>query len=508
MSLGYLLFAEHRVALPWQKHSAKNRLDEILTLVQKRYVDSLNLDTIQDKAIGEVLARLDPHSTFLPYSKAQRLNESLEGNFEGIGIEYHPLGDSVMVVTRIFPNGPAAQAGMQQGDRVLSIQGKRLVKADLDREKITGLLKGKKGTHVSVQVYRPAIHQTKNLSITRGRIESSSIDAAYMLNARQGYVKIDRFASSTDTDFRKAVFALKKAGMKSLVLDLRGNGGGYLSAATALADEFLPAKKLIVFTKGAHEPRMDYLATDSGCFEQGNLVVLVDEYSASASEVLAGALQDLDRATIIGRRSFGKGLVQEQFVFDDGSALNLTIARYYTPSGRSIQKSYAKGLADYQNELAKRGEAGELFAENKEPVPAASAMFHTYKGRKVYGGGGITPDVFVAEDTSGRTPLFNELNEQNLLMDFVIGDLTGKTGPYKTLADYVKNYRLSDADFDRFIHQSGRKLKTMPSAEIRRSDALIRKTLKAVLARYRWGDEGLYRVLNEGDAVMAKAVDK
>lgn len=209
IGLGYLLFADKRVMLPWQKHSAENRLDEILNLVQDRYVDSLNLDTIQDKAISEVLARLDPHSTFLPYSRAQRLNESLEGNFVGIGIEYHPLGDSVMVVTRIFPGGPAAEAGMQQGDRVLRIQGKRLVKADLEREKITGLLKGKKGTHVTVQVYRPAMKQLKNLSITRGRVDNSSIDAAYMLSPRQGYIRIDRFAASTDGDFKQAVFTLK-----------------------------------------------------------------------------------------------------------------------------------------------------------------------------------------------------------------------------------------------------------------------------------------------------------
>jgi carboxyl-terminal processing protease len=317
-----------------------SKVEKVIRIINENYVDSVKLDTVEDMAIQEILKHLDPHSAYLAPEDAQLLSDDLEGNFNGIGIEYYILNDTLLI-TSVKHGGPAFKAGIKHGDKILAINKKPVAGIRVTSRHIVDQIRGKRGSAVELLVKRDTIR--KSFSMLRDRIIVSSIDAAYMLTGQSAYIKISKFGARTDEDFHASLLKLKKQGMKNLVLDLRDNGGGYLNSATALADEFLADQELIVYTQGLHEPRTDYFASSKGDFENGKLVVLIDENTASASEIIAGAVQDLERGTIIGRRSFGKGLVQEQFDFGDGSALNLTIARYYTASGRSIQKSYKKG---------------------------------------------------------------------------------------------------------------------------------------------------------------------
>src|SRR6201991_3835379 len=383
--------------------SGTDKISKVLELVGNNYVDSVNVDSIEGVSVNNLLQNLDPHSLYLPPQQAQSINERLDGGFNGIGIEYQILRDT-LIITQVYEGGPAARAGLLTGSKVLTADGKKFSGAKLTAEKVNNAFRGQKDAVILLGV--ASGNGIKTYTIKRGHVDLSSINAAYMVNNNTGYIKISKYASTTDSDFRKALKRRKTDGMSKLLLDLRGNGGGYLNAATSMADEFLRKDQLIVYTKRIHEPRTDYFATDSGSFQQGKVTVLIDEYSASASEILAGALQDLDRATIVGRRSFGKGLVQQQFSFNDGSAVNLTVARYYTPSGRSIQKSYKGGIENYRNELADRMQKGELFSEQNYLIDSSfkkATAYHTSGGRKVFSGGGIMPDVFVPADTNGNT---------------------------------------------------------------------------------------------------------
>ncbi len=402
------------------------KLDRILKIVKNNYVDNVNTDSLENLAIDEILGSLDPHSIYLPPIEAKTQNESLEGNFEGIGIEYYVINDTLFV-THVREHGPSFKAGLLKGDRIIGVNGGDLKEKGLLSENIIKKLRGKKGSKVIVSVLRNNSLIAKQFEITRDKIIVSSIDAAFMMKPTVGFIKISKFGSNTEEDFVVELNKLQKNGMQSLILDLRGNGGGYLNSATALADQFLPDGKLIVYTKGSHEPRTDYLATTEGAFEKGKLMVLIDEGTASASEILAGALQDLDRGVIIGRRSFGKGLVQEQFGFGDGSAMNLTIARYYTPSGRSIQKSYSKGTAAYHDEINHRFEHGEYSSLDSALKDSTfSSYTHQYKtssGRIVYGGGGIMPDIFIPLDTTNITSFYQNLSRQSIIPEYVYGNL-------------------------------------------------------------------------------------
>ncbi|HEY1009173.1 MAG TPA: S41 family peptidase, partial [Daejeonella sp.] len=334
--------------LPFGLGNRAGKVEQVIKIINDNYVDSVKIDTVQDMAIQEILRHLDPHSAYLGPTEARQLTEDLDGNFDGIGIEYYILNDTLLI-TSVNPGGPAHKAGLKHGDKILAINRQPVSGIRITAKKVVEQIRGKKGTPVEILVKRDTTR--KNFSVLRERITISSIDAAYLLNEQTGYIKISKFGARTDEDFLEKLQKLQRQGMKYLVLDLRDNGGGYLSAATGLADEFLGDSQLIVYTQGLHEPRTDYFASSKGSFEDGKLVVLINENTASASEIVAGAVQDLERGTIIGRRSFGKGLVQEQFDFGDGSALNLTIARYYTASGRSIQKSYKKGNDAYYNEV-------------------------------------------------------------------------------------------------------------------------------------------------------------
>lgn len=486
---------------------ADDKISRVLYLVSHNYVDSVNTDSIAGATVNDMLQSLDPHSIYLPAQQAQSINEKLEGGFNGIGLEYQLLRDT-LVVTQVYPNGPAAKAGLATGDRVITVVGKPFSGTKLTSKFISKTFRGDKDSKITLGVSRNK-GTLKNILIKRGRVTISSLDA-YYLTGKTGYIKISKFASTTDKDFRRALSDLKTEGMQKLVLDLRGNGGGYVNTATAMADEFLPKGKLIVYTMGVHEPRTDYFATDSGSYEKGPLTVLIDEYSASASEILAGALQDLDRATIVGRRSYGKGLVQQQFPFGDGTAVNLTVARYYTPSGRSIQKSYKNGLLSYKNELANRVRKGELLSAESSLADSAfmgSVPFHTTSGRKVFSAGGIMPDVFVPADTSRNTQLLGDLNESQQFTNYVIDKLQPVLKKYATADQFVAQYNIGDEEMQSFIMYASKTVDMMDPRELRLSSGIIKTLLKANAARFKWGNNAFYRVLNERDPTFKKALE-
>jgi carboxyl-terminal processing protease len=492
----------------FQGFNSDDKLSKVIQLIRKNYVDSVNLDSLQNRTISELLQSLDPHSAYLPPVQANASKERLEGRFEGVGLEYHILRDTLHV-TYVYPGGPSAKAGLQPGDRILKVDGENFFGTGLTPERVVTRFKGKQGSIVELAVRRFGSKGLKTFKVERGQVDLSSVDVSYITADKTGYIKVSKFAATTNRDFREALHAFNAGQINRLVLDLRGNGGGYLNAATAMADEFLSGGKLIMFTKGMHEPRTDYFSTDSGTFIKGKLAVLIDEYSASASEIVAGAMQDLDRAVIVGRRSFGKGLVQEQFSFNDGSAVNLTVARYYTPSGRSIQKSYKMGIESYHNELSQRYVKGEMFSEEsnfKDSLFQEKKYFST-SGRLLSSGGGIMPDVFVPADTLSNNWLLAEFSAQNLYMDFLIDKLQGKIKQYKSFNAFRKDYHLVEKDYHDFITYASRKI-----ADIKADDALQCKErvlllLKAHAARYQFGKEAYFKVLNEHDHSFKKAIE-
>jgi carboxyl-terminal processing protease len=482
----------------------KQKVDRILKIVKNNYVDKVNTDSLENFAINEILSSLDPHSVYLPPIAAKTQSESLEGNFEGIGIEYYVVNDTLLV-THVRADGPSFKAG---------VDGENSPNGSLLSENTINKLRGKKGSKVLVSVLRNNLPVPKKLEIIRDKIIVSSIDAAFMMLPKIGFIKVSKFGANTEEDFSAELLKLQAKGMESLILDFRGNGGGYLNAATALADQFLPEGKLIVYTKGLHEQRTDYHATLNGAFEKGKLVVLIDEGTASASEIFAGAMQDLDRATIIGRRSFGKGLVQQQFTFADGSAMNLTIARYYTPSGRSIQKSYSKGFDAYHEEINHRFEHGEystLDSALKDSV--FSSYTHQYKttsGRIVYGGGGIMPDIFIPVDRAVNNAFYQSISSQTVIPDYVYGTLTRRFNlkKYASADEFVNKYIFNDQDFQQFLSFCEAKKITIAKKEVLTAKPLIIRQIKALLARYYFNEEGFYKVFNQSDHYIIEAIEK
>jgi len=493
--------------LPFGLSNRSAKVEQVIQIINENYVDSVKLDTVQDIAIQEILKQLDPHSSYLAPEEAQLMSDDLEGNFNGIGIEYYILNDTLLI-TSVNYGGPAFKSGLRPGDKILAINKKTVSGIRITSGKVVEQIRGKKGTLVELLVKRDTLN--RNFNVFRDRIVVSSIDANYMLGDQTGYVKISKFGAQTDEDFHASVLKLKKLGMKNLILDLRDNGGGYLNSATALADEFLKDKELIVYTEGLHEPRTDYFASSKGDFEDGKLVVLIDENTASASEIVAGAVQDLERGTIIGRRSFGKGLVQEQFDFGDGSALNLTIARYYTASGRSIQKSYKKGNDAYYGEVNDRLKSGELSSDGKglsDSLYNKNKAYTTKSGKLVYGGGGIMPDIFIPVDTSGYTPLYSNLTLKGVLNEMLYSHLVRNNQKYSSAEDIIRNFVLSDQDVKKIIQIAAtRKIKANIS-QLQTSRNEIETQLKALFARYHFGDEGYYKALNSGDQAISRSLE-
>ncbi|RZL50749.1 MAG: S41 family peptidase [Pedobacter sp.] len=510
MILGYKFLKDQGFKIERDsRYTADNnaqKVEDIIHIINKNYVDDVNADSLHHLPIDSLLHQLDPHSMYLPALKASEFAETLEGNFEGIGVEYYILNDTLLI-TNVFKDGPAYLAGVKQGDKILKVDTNFISGKSLPRSAMIGKIKGKRGTSVQLTLLHPGTATTSVLSIKRGKVEVSSIDAAYMINNETAYIRITKFGANTDDDFVNSIRALKTKGMKKLILDLRDNGGGYVTAATGLANQFLQENKLIVYTQGKHEPRTDYFTTGGGEFEQGKLAVLINENSASASEIFAGAMQDLDRGIIIGRRSFGKGLVQEQFAFEDGSALNLTIARYYTPLGRSIQKSYKKGYAAYQHEIEDRLTEGELTAGNvkiKDSLQKTVA-YVTQGGKRVYGGGGIQPDVYVKLDTAGFNKFYLTLANKKVLVDFVFEVLADRYTP-SYLAQNINTFTINDADYKDLLKYIQSKKIVIDYKQLISARPIIYNDIKVMLCKYHLGDVGYYKAHNLTDNVVKQAL--
>jgi carboxyl-terminal processing protease len=486
-----------------------NKFSDVLSYIQQEYVDTVNRDELVNLSIEKMLQSLDPHSSYIPAEDLKEANEPLEGNFEGIGIEFHLQADTIMVVSAIS-GGPSESVGLRAGDRIVYVDDTLVAGVNITNTDVMQKLRGPGGTKVKVKIARRGIPKLIDFTITRGRIPIYSLDVAFMVNDSTGYIKISRFAATTYDEFMQAAGNLEKKGMKQLLLDLRGNPGGYLDAATKLADEFLGEKKTVVYTEGKSRPRTNYEATAVGEFENIPVVIMIDEGSASASEILAGALQDWDRATIVGRRSFGKGLVQEQTILPDGSALRLTIARYYTPTGRSIQKPYKDGYDEYNNELLNRYDHNELLSADSIHFPD-SLKYVTPKGKVVYGGGGIMPDVFVPLDTSGRNNnfLIEVLNSGQISQfsyDYV--DIhRSELKRYKNYEEFDARFDVNDNLYNDFVRTASSKSSKFSDKDISDASPYLKNQLKAFIARQVFKNEGFYPILLNVDKTYLRALD-
>jgi len=486
---------------------SNNKLSSILSYISSEYVDSVSADKLTEAAIPVILEELDPHSVYIPAMDLSKYNEPLVGNFSGIGVQFNMIEDSVAIINTIA-NGPSEIVGIIAGDRIVNVNGRIVAGVKLPSDSIVGMLRGPKGTTVKVGIMRRSEKNLLDFEITRGDIPLYSVDVAYMMSEKTGYIKISTFAQTTYEEFVTAVQKLHEKGMEKLILDLRSNGGGLMDAATRIADQFLEDNKLIVYTQGKARPRYDVFATAGGLCSNDEVSILIDEFSASASEILAGAIQDNDRGTIIGRRSFGKGLVQEQIQFRDGSALRLTIARYYTPTGRSIQKPYADDKMDYYSDLNNRYNHGEF--ENADSIKFADSLkFVTPGGKVVYGGGGIMPDIFVPLDTVGISPYFNKVRNLGLIYRFAF-DYADKNREkllkYKT-AKELSTYLDKSNYFKEFLKYSDEKGVVQNAADLKASGELIKVQIKAYIARNTIDNEGFYPIIQEIDNTLLKAFE-
>ena len=479
--------------------SNEKKIKRLIDYIQSDYVDNVNTDELLDGAITEMLGKLDPHSVYIPKENLQLVTENMQGNFVGIGVQFRMIGDTITVISPI-KGGPSIKEGIKAGDRILLADNDTLYNKKLQTNQIMKALKGKPNTKVKVQIYRKTTDSIFNVTINRGKVNIKSVDVAYMLNDSIGYIKLNRFARNSYTEFKTSLDALKENGMTDLVLDLRGNGGGFIDIANSIVDEFLEDDKLIVFTKNNKGDINESFATDKGDFEKGGLYVLIDENSASASEIVAGALQDNDKGIIIGRRSFGKGLVQQEMDLGDGSAVRLTTARYYTPTGRSIQKPYIKGdkTANYSSDIDNRYISGELFS--KDSIRTIDSLkFKTPKGKTVYGGGGIIPDYFVSVDTSAYIPtiFFRPLN--NFAFNYV--DTNRKKLAKTTVKGFIKNFDSDNKVSTEFLKKlEGYKLSNKIKNQLKRN-------LKTLIARELFSDEGLYKVNQIDDKMLQKVFE-
>jgi carboxyl-terminal processing protease len=484
-----------------------DKIEDILNYISLKYVDTINRTQLVDKSIDKILSSLDPHSVYIPAKDVSEMNEGLEGNFEGIGIEFYIVQDTITVVTAI-PGGPSELIGIKAGDRIIKINDSIVAGVKIKDTSVKTRLRGPKDTKVKVTVLRSGVNHLLDFQIARDRIPLYSVDAAYMATPEIGYIRITEFSANTHEEFVQKIHALQDKGMKKLIIDLRDNPGGYLQAATSIADELISGEKLMLYTKGKAYDRQDYLAGKPGLFEKGDLCVLINQGSASASEILSGAIQDWDRGTIIGRTSFGKGLVQEQYELKDGSALRLTIARYYTPSGRCIQRPYDKGTDAYYNEIYDRYSRGE-FVHEDSIASLDTTVYRTSKGRRVYGGGGIRPDIFVPMDTTAESEYFYAV--RSFIPEFVYkyssqhADVLSR---FKTEEEFKKDYEVSDGmlnDFYTYAFAAGLKKNEARQAKI---GAKVKLNLKAFLAKQIWRMDGFYYIINSSDDVVETAINK
>jgi len=487
--------------------SGTETINEVFNFIEAKYVDTINNPQLVETVIEETLNKLDPHSSYISAAELEDVNESLKGNFDGIGIEFSIVQDTIVVITPIV-GGPSEKLGILPGDQIIEIEDTLVAGLDLNTKEVIARLKGKKGSSVKLGIKRNKVAELIPFTITRDKIPLNSLEVGYMLDEEVAYLKLTRFSATTYDEFGRKMLEMHDQGMKKLILDLRQNPGGYLDAATKIADELIGGKNLLVYTEGRNYKRKEYYAKRMGTFEDGELIVLIDQGSASASEILAGAIQDLDRGLLIGRRSFGKGLVQEQHQLSDGSAMRLTVARYFTPSGRSIQKPYKdKDSKAYNDELADRYFNGELFEQDSIKM-TDSLKYMTLGGKTVYGGGGITPDIFMPLDTSLSN--VDYLKAQGFLPGFIYQHFSHNQDYYlnlKSLESFKNNFKISKevlAEFSNYLKKEEAKvdfIKLNPFLPI------LKNNMKAYLARQIWRQEGYYTMMLESDDILAKAYE-
>lgn len=480
-----------------------SKIDQVMDFIKYKYVDTISKSQLEEQTIEELLSSLDPHSSYIPEKDMKAVNEELDGNFEGIGVEFYIVKDTITIVSAIS-GGPAESVGLQAGDRIITIDDTVVAGIKIQNKDVMRKLKGVGGTKVKVGVSRGGSSMLKSFTITRGEIPLYSIDATYLIDPKTGYIKINRFSASTISEFRKALRSLTQQGIERLVLDLRQNPGGYLQAATEIVDELLGGEKMIVYTQGKSVGKMEYFSKKPGLFERGKLAILIDQNSASASEILSGAIQDWDRGVIIGRTSFGKGLVQEQFEMGDGSALRLTVARYYTPSGRSIQRPYTHGASDYYEDIYARYNKG--FFVHEDTTQVDSLKFSTASGRTVYGGGGIRPDIFVPLDTTEDVEFLFKV--RTLIPEFVYRDFSlqpNRVEGFKDMYDFSARFQIADelmASFKAYVKSNG----ITDDKKFAQNQQKITNYMRAFYAKKKWHSDAFFLITNQSDNVLATAL--
>lgn len=489
-----------------QLYRANNKLGVIIDYIETRYVDTVSRSKLEEAAIPGILEELDPHSVYIPAKHMKAVNEDMQGNFEGIGVFFNYRNDTA-IITSVITGGPANKVGVLAGDRIIMVDDSLIAGQNISSDDVVGMLKGEKGTKVKVSLERKNVPELIDVEIIRDKIPLYSVDVSYMIDDEIGFIKINRFSGTTYDEFIEGAEKLLDKGMKKLILDLRGNTGGYMVAATNIVDQFLEAGKMIVYTQGKSSPKQDTYSSARGICKDIELIVLQDEFAASASEILSGAIQDNDRGTIIGRRSFGKGLVQEPYQLSDGSVIRLTIARYYTPTGRSIQKPYSDDKKDYYNDLNERYMHGE-FLEADSIQFSDSLKFLTPEGNVVYGGGGIMPDVFVPLDTTGYSKYYAETVRKGVILNFAFKyvdenrDFLSKFKDAASINDYLESINIFD-DFIDFAEKNG---VSKTTKGFNHSRHLLNTQLKANIARNIIDNYGFYPIIKEVDATLKVAI--
>jgi carboxyl-terminal processing protease len=502
------------VALHWNPHrlsktgnSELQKMSEVMSYIERYYVDTVNTDSIYGLAINAMLQGLDPHSSYSTVEENKTMMETLEGAFEGIGIQFNIMNDTLMVVS-VISGGPSEKAGLMAGDRMIEVDGKSII--GIKNDQAFKKLRGKKGSKVKVGILRPGFKDKYTYEITRGVIPTYTVDVAYMIDNQTGYIKLNEFGSTTAKEFNDAILKLKRQGMSNLIVDLRSNGGGFLDAAVSVCDEFLSNKQKIVSIEGSKvRPEIIY-ASRKGDFEQGKVVILIDDFSASASEIVAGAVQDNDRGTIIGRRSFGKGLVQRQFDLADKSSIRLTTSRYHTPSGRCIQREYENGTEAYYEDIYKRLVNGEM--ESLDSIHLdSSKVYHTLKGRTVYGGGGIMPDIFVPIDRGDDLNAYYDIANTSALIQFAFHYTNEHKSELKShypdTKSYIAKMQVTDQMLQQLVQYYEKNNKKKVSKMSANSSKELKTWLKALIGRNLYGDEAFYPVINKTDNVILKALE-
>ncbi|MGB8704942.1 MAG: S41 family peptidase [Gillisia sp.] len=485
-------------------NSKKEKLDRLIDYIDYEYVDDVNTDSIVDVTVNKILENLDPHSVYIPKQEYKSVTENMNGDFVGIGVSFYKVGDTVVVINPM-EGGPSEKLGIKSGDRILYANNKQLFDKNLSTDSLISQLKGEENSDVALTIFRKGVNKMLKFRLKRAKVPIKSVDAAYMLTPKLGYIKINRFAETTFDEFKKNITKLKKEGATQIALDLRDNPGGYLSEAIKVVDEFLKKDHLILFTKNKQGAEEDTYSTDEGDFEDAKLYVLINENSASASEIVAGAFQDNDRATLIGRRSYGKGLVQREMSLGDGSAVRLTIARYYTPTGRSIQKPYNLGNEAYFNDYIHRYKNGELVHKDSIPIND-SLKYTTPAGKIVYGGGGIIPDIFVPKDTSFEKENLTYILRGGFLSRFVFNEMEKDRKFYNSLSwkEFQKKELITDeilSDFRQFTRAQNFPI------EIKDHKDLLRRYLKGTMAQQLFGTNEFQRIINSDDRIIKKVIE-